>query len=68
MHTGVSDAIDGPSLLHGPVNTIAVSELLATIPAKHAVDRLIARFFDPRGPAVPTLRVFPLAVMFQPLG
>jgi hypothetical protein len=65
MHTPVSDTSDAPSLLRGPVKLAEVSELLATIPAKPTVDRLVARFFDPRGPAVPPIRVCPLEVMSQ---
>jgi hypothetical protein len=52
-------------LLRGPVNTLEMSELLATIPAKPVVDRLIARFFDPRGPAVPILRVSPSVATYS---
>ncbi|KAK9368461.1 hypothetical protein V1509DRAFT_622988 [Lipomyces kononenkoae] len=50
-----SASVDGPSLLSGPVKPVGVSELLATIPAKPAADKLIARFFDDEKSPVPAL-------------
>lgn len=67
VHTLVSDALQGPSLLRGPVRWVEMSELLATIPAKPMADKLIFRFFDPLGPAVPALRVFPLEAICRQL-
>lgn len=58
MHASFSDIDDGPSLLSGLVRPVEISELLATLPAKPAVDRLLSRFFDSHGLAVPPLSAF----------
>ncbi|TVY33408.1 Equisetin cluster transcription factor [Lachnellula subtilissima] len=46
-------AIDGPFLLSGIVKPVSFSEILATLPAKSAVDKLILRFFDDKECPVP---------------
>lgn len=50
--------IDGPSLLSGPVKPISIGELLATMPAKIAMDRLLERFFNEKESAVPSFRQY----------
>jgi len=50
-----SETAQGPSILCGPGKTIELSELLATLPGKSAVDKLIAKFFDPS--STPVMRM-----------
>lgn len=42
-----SEMSQGPSILCGPVKTIEMPELLATLPGKPAADKLITKFFSP---------------------
>jgi hypothetical protein len=51
-------AVDGPSLLSGLVKPISFSEVLATLLAKPAMDKLIERFFDERESPVPAFREY----------
>ncbi|KKK12426.1 hypothetical protein AOCH_003148, partial [Aspergillus ochraceoroseus] len=46
-----------PSLLCGSVKLATIAELLATIPPKPTVDKLIARFFDEHRSPVPSLHI-----------
>jgi hypothetical protein len=48
--------VDGPSLLCGLVKPVSFEELLATLPPKPALDRLLQRFFNVNGPMTPTFR------------
>ena len=52
---------DAPSLICGMVRPLSREELIATIPAKPACDKLMARFFDEQNSPVPTYRVLLLA-------
>jgi hypothetical protein len=42
----LSNAVDGSSLLFGQVRQINLTEILATLPPKTEVDKLIYQFFD----------------------
>ena len=48
--------VDGPLILSGKVRQIEFSELLATLPPKPQVDRLIRQFFDCKTFGLPTHR------------
>lgn len=50
---------DGPSFLCGIVSPIGMPELLASLPEKPVVERLIERFFDEEDFLVPSLRKNP---------
>jgi hypothetical protein len=47
---------DGPSFLCGIVSPIGMSELLASLPGKSVIDKLLERFFDEEDFLVPSLR------------
>jgi hypothetical protein len=42
----LSNAVDGPGLLFGQAKQIELTEILATLPPKTEVDKLISQFFD----------------------
>ncbi|RDW73654.1 hypothetical protein BP5796_07096 [Coleophoma crateriformis] len=52
-----SNVPDGPSLLYGLASPIELSELLASVPSKPAVDKMLQIFFNFVDPTVPTLHV-----------
>ncbi|RDW68117.1 hypothetical protein BP6252_09513 [Coleophoma cylindrospora] len=54
-----SNVPDGPSLLYGLASPIELSEILASIPSKTAVDKMLRVFFNFDNPTVPTLRQHP---------
>jgi hypothetical protein len=46
VHPTLSNTVDGSSLLFGQVKQIELLEILATLPPKPEVDKLISQFFD----------------------
>jgi hypothetical protein len=48
--------VDGPLLLSGQIRQIELPELLATLPSKTQVDKLIYHFFDRKTFAFPAFR------------
>ncbi|KAK9245854.1 hypothetical protein V1506DRAFT_506084 [Lipomyces tetrasporus] len=46
VHPTLSNTVDGSSLLFGHVKQIEMIEILATLPPKPEVDKLICQFFD----------------------
>ena len=55
VHPSLSNTADGTSLLFGHVKEIEKIEILATLPLKPAVDKLIHQFFD--------RKTFPISVV-----
>ncbi|KAI9730023.1 MAG: hypothetical protein M1818_008292 [Claussenomyces sp. TS43310] len=45
-HPTLSNTVDGSSLLSGQIKRIEIIEILATLPPKLEVDKLISQFFD----------------------
>ncbi|RDL36150.1 uncharacterized protein BP5553_06762 [Venustampulla echinocandica] len=57
LHTAFSGPAGGPPLLYGPVKPVSFEELLASVPARPALDKLIEKFFDEKDSPVPTFHM-----------
>ncbi|TVY85018.1 Equisetin cluster transcription factor eqxF [Lachnellula suecica] len=56
LHTS-NVTTDGPALLCGLLKPVGLDDLLATLPAKPAVDKLIQRFFEENNSPVPSFHI-----------
>ena len=52
----ISNAADGSSFLSGPAKKVEKSEILASLPPKPEVDKLIHQFFDRENFGIPVAR------------
>jgi hypothetical protein len=57
MSPNPSNTVDGASLLFGQVKQIDKTEILATLPPKVEVDRLLCQFFDRKSFPITTARM-----------
>ena len=56
MQQTIFNMVDGSSFLSTQLKKIDVSELLAALPSKPEVDKLVSQFFDRRHLAMPIAR------------
>ena len=59
MQRSFSNPVDGSSFLSGQVKPVEMSEILATLPPKPEVDKLIDQYFDRKNFAIPIARKSP---------
>ncbi|KAG9230545.1 hypothetical protein BJ875DRAFT_152352 [Amylocarpus encephaloides] len=58
LHTSFSSAIsNGPPLLFSQVKPATFEEILATLPSKPAVDKILERFFDEKDSPMPSFHI-----------
>ena len=62
VHPTLSNTVDGSSLLFGHVKQIEKLEILATLPPKPEVDKLISLFFDRKTFPITVARELPSMV------
>ncbi len=56
VQNSFSNGFDGPGILTGILQPITMEEILASLPAKPAADKLMNRFFEEENSPVPTFR------------